>query len=318
MRKELAGFLSIVCLAGFILPAAAGATETAPKPASKPPFRIACGTSRFIQKYSGLTWLTNTCVSALASAALTAWLGGRVHARVKTYSLTDLFDGEFESVDVKLAGSKWEGVPVGRLHAATTGPFKLHYFQRKGHNSGLRTPLLLSLQGEVSQRDLSRGLHCKKIVSVMRFLKLDLPGLGEQRLQILEPKVELEGDKVRVNSWLVTAGADRATGIPLEVLATPHLVGERFIQLNDMKVSSTEIVEPQEFAHFAEELLNPLVDFGRMDTFDHALRFSKLDIANERVKFEGRLLLAPKPTGKAQFSAPFQMAQQSTATPDKK
>jgi hypothetical protein len=168
---------------------------------------------------------------------------------------------------------------------------------------------LVAVDGDVDGKELSNALRSKKVAAGLRFLKLDLPGLGEQRLQVLDPKVDIEGGKVHINSWLVTAGAPKSSGVPLDLLATPQLEGERYVVLHDLKVNSDALVEPEQFSTFAQELFNPLVDFGRLDRFTHAIRFSKLEVADERVNFTGRLLLAPKPSKTPTFSAPFQAAQ---------
>ena len=287
----------------------AAAKENKPKP----PFRTARGISHALQKYSGINWLTNTVASGVTSAALSVKTGSLVKAKVRTYNFTDLLDGEFESVDVKVNGGKFDGMPLGKLHVSTTNPFKMRYFQRKGHNSGLRTPLMVTLEGDVAEKDISKALNSKEVTSQLRFLKLDLPGLGEQHLQVLNPKVELVGDKIKVNSWLVTAGAPHDTGIPLEVVASPRLKDDRLIMLDDLQVKSSEIIEPEKFSQFAADLLNPLVDFGRMDRFTHAIRFQKIDIENERVTFAGRLLLAPKRTKVPTFSAPYHLGEEQKA-----
>jgi hypothetical protein len=280
---------------------------------TKPSFTVSHGLSHSLQKYTGVTWLTDRALSGVASTALSLKTGGIVHAKIRTYGLTDLFDGEFKSVDVRANGGKLHGVPFGKVHIATDTPFKLHYFQRKGHNSGLRTPVLFNIEGDMAEKDVSHALESHVVSSGLRFLKLDLPGLGSQHLQVLNPKVDLRGNKVILDSFLVTAGADKETGIPLHVEAVPRLDGERKVVLKEMQIQSSEIQDPEHFSAFADELLNPLIDFGRMDRFTHAFRMSKLNVDNERVNYAGKLLLAPKPTDKPTFSAPFIVNSQEAA-----
>lgn len=316
VQKRINVVMSSIALVGLSLPAIAAdqaASDSSVdvvaeqrKSAEKAPvFRTGKGVSHFLQKYSGINWLTNTMLTGVASTALSVKTRSLVKAKVRTYNFTDLLDGEFRSFDVKVNGGKFEGVPLGKLHAASNGPFKLRYFKRKGNSPGLvGAPLLVSLDGDVAEKEITRGLNSGKVAGALRFLKLDLPGLGEQRLQIVNPKVELIGDKVKVKSWLITAGASQETGILLEVIASPKLEQERFVVLKDMQVNSSALVESEHFSDFASELLNPLVDFGRMDRLTHAIRFQKLDIANQRVKFSGRLLLAPKPAKTPVAEAP--------------
>ena len=61
-----------------------------------------------------------------------------------------------------------------------------------------------------------------------------------------------------------------------------------------MKVNSPDIAEPEKFAAFAEELLNPIVDFSRMDRKDHAFRLKELAIKKDVVQGGGQLLIAPR------------------------
>ena len=79
--------------------------------------------------------------------------------------------------------------------------------------------------------------NARAVTDSLRFLKIDLPGLGEQHLQVLKPTLNLDADKVILDTYLVTAGADRSSGIPLHVVARPALEQERFIMLKDMQNS---------------------------------------------------------------------------------
>ena len=63
------------------------------------------------------------------------------------------------------------------------------------------------------------------------------------------------------------------------------------------KVESSDIIEPEKFSEFAEELLNPLIDLKRMDRKDHAFRLSSLDVGEKGLTGEGKLILAPKNQG---------------------
>lgn len=286
-----------ICVLGAVSFLGAGpaiATDELP-----PPYKTAGKVSHAIQKYSGLNFISNAIASAVATSALSAYLRGRASVKVKSYNFTDLLQGELRSLDVRIGSGKIYGVPIGALQAKTTTPFKFKYLTKK---PALVTPVLVALDGKVSEQLVGKALRSKTVTENLRFLKLDLPGLGEQHLQVLNPKVDVFGEKVKVNAHLITAGADESTGIDLVISAKPTLEKERFIILKDIEVESKDIQEPQEFAAFAEQLLNPLIDFGRMDRQTHAFRMTKLEVKNDRVHFAGRLLLAPKPVPKAQPS----------------
>jgi len=263
-----------------------------------PPFTVAGKMSHAVQKYSGLTFLANALTSALATAAVSSYVRGAAGVKVRSYNASDLWQGEFRSIEIKLKRGKMHGVPIGSVRLRTTTPFKVSYLPWRKTKRGLTTPVLVAVEGDISEQLVSKALRSKSVSENLRFLKLDLPGLGEQRLQILQPRVRVLGDKVEVKAHLITAGGAPDTGIDLVINGKPVLEKERFIILKDIQIESSDIRDPSEFAVFVEELLNPLIDFGRMDRETHAFRLTELSVKNDRVHFAGRLLLAPRPKPK--------------------
>ncbi len=266
-------------------------------------FQIAGKTSRTIQKYTGLTWVGNHLVSAGAGLALKSRLGGKVKVKARSYSFTDMLQGKFETVEVHMKNSKVKGIPMGTVIARTDQPVKVRYFKKNGQRAGVETPVLVSLSGSINEEQVTRALNSKEISQVLRILKLDLPGLGEQQLQILDPEVLLEKDQITLKTVMITKGAAKETGVPLTIVAHPVLEGDRLIVLKETKIDSKIIEKPELFAQFAEELLNPLFDFGRLDRQSHALRVQKLNLSDKEVSFDGKLLLAPKPKAAAPSQA---------------
>jgi len=154
--------------------------------------------------------------------------------------------------------------------------------------------VLLAVKADLTQENVSHALSQGSVISSLRALKLDLPGLGEQQLQILKPQVTLGDHQVNVNGTLVTAGAAPESGVQLIVTGKPKLEGDDRIVLTDIVVNSPDIVEPEKFAKFVEELLNPLVNLHHFDRPNFALRLDSLSVADERLHAEGRLLIAPR------------------------
>lgn len=261
----------------------------------KPPFPIASKTSMLLQKATGITALTNFVASKACEIAIGQKLGGKIKAKVRVYSLTDLVAGKVKAIDLTAKDASVSGVKVGFLHIATNQPLWVRYRKQHGLRPGVLSPVLVSLEGHVSEKDVTQALQNPKIASSLSALKLDLPGLGSQQLQILDPKVQLEEGKVKIHAWMVTKGAHRETGVPVNISAVPYLEGDAKICVKDTQVESPNIENPKEFALFVTELLNPLVNFGRMDRLDHAFRMQTLTVTEDQVDFAGRLILAPKP-----------------------
>lgn len=289
-KNRLSGALALTaCFFLVTGPVPAGA-----EPAHTPPFPLGKKASRFLQKITGINFLTGFVASRVASSVVSHKLGGRVKVKVRTFSFTDLVAGKIKSLDVALDGSQYRGVPLGHLQIASQHPIWVRYRKRNGEKPGMLAPVLIKIQGSMAEKQLADALATQQIASKLRMIKLDLPGLGEQQLQLLEPQVDFRKSTVVVETLLVTQGASPETGVRLRVEGKPRLVGDSRIVLADMRVASPDIDSPEEFSSFFEKLLNPLVDFSRMDRRDHAFRMQKLKLTDDRAEFSGTLVLAPR------------------------
>lgn len=266
------------------MPQAAGASE----PVEGANFRVAGKTSRAIQKLTGITWITDRLLGLTGVGALKVAIGGNAKIKVRSYSFTDALSGKFRKVEVRLNNSHYHDIPLPELRLSTTTPLHMRA------KSGVVIPVMVSVSGEATEEQISSALKSPKVSSQLNFLRLDLPGLGDQHLQILNPKIQIVDGKVIIDARLITAGAPPETGIEVHISARPVLKDERFIMLEDSKVESPDIVEPEKFSVFLEDLLNPLVDFGRLDRTTRAFRMTELVTDNHKVRFAGKLLLAPK------------------------
>ena len=294
----------ITCLTACWLLVSAGSglscfaqTKTAARPAL----------AHYIRQTLLINWLGNQALSAVLSVALSAKLHGWTVARVKTADITDAFKGDFQSLDVSCRGGTYKGMSLGVVHVHG-GPLALNYRTRANQRRGLRAPLLVSIDGLIRQGDLSRDLESKDVAANLRFLKFEMPGLGEQHLQVLKPHVEIDNDKVLVSCRMVTAGADPSTGISLRVNAVPELDRQRYVRLRNLEILSNDVNDPVHFGPFLETLFNPLVDFARLDRYTHSLRLNNLEVKDGNVRYSARLWLAPKHDDKTENSAPYLMA----------
>ncbi|HEY9714671.1 MAG TPA: LmeA family phospholipid-binding protein, partial [Chroococcales cyanobacterium] len=263
------------------------------KAAAKPQFPVAGPVSHTLQRITGVTWLGEVVANQVAKKALQKKLGGKAKVKVTAYSLTDLIAGKVKAVQVKMVGSNVKNIPLGEVKLATDNPFWYDYHRKEGRIQGLQNPLLLSVEGHLAQDDVTNALASPRVTKQLRGLKLDLPGLGEQQLQVVRPKVQLSKGLVYIDALLVTEGAAEDTGVPIKISGRPELAGDKIV-LKDMKVDSPYIVEPEKFAAFSEELLNPIVDFSRLDRKDHAFRLKNLAVLDDSVDGGGQLLLVPK------------------------
>jgi hypothetical protein len=281
--------------------AEAAKTETAGSSATKsdaaktdtpPPFKVAGKVSRTLQTVTGLNLLGSVVAGQTARMVLKKKIGGDVKVKVKLYSFTDLLAGKVKGVDCSLKGSNIKGVNIGQVSASTNQPVWLDLHDKL--HIQLKTPVLVNVKAALTKDEITSALKSEKVSKSLRGLNLDLPGLGAQQLQVVNPKVDIVEDNVCIDALLKAEGADDSTGVPLKITGKLRLKGDDRVEIADLKVESSDIIEPEKFANFAEELLNPLIDLRRMDRRDHAFRLTTLDINQGGLTSEGRLILAPK------------------------
>jgi LmeA-like phospholipid-binding len=238
--------------------------------------------------------LASVVASSVAKHELRRRLGsGQINVKIRTFSLTDLCAGKVKSVDVKLSHCLVKAFPIGNVKLASSMPI---WFDPgfHGHKAGLRQPIQFIVDAKLNRDQIAQALNNPAVVSSIRGLKLDLPGLGAQQLQILHPNVSLSSDSIVIDCLLVTKGADEATGVHISLAGRPSIEGAK-IYLRDLKVASADIPNPVEFSQFLDELFNPIVDMGRYDRKDHAFRLVDVKIDPQTIQGDGTLVFAPKP-----------------------
>ncbi len=269
----------------------------APKAASKsdtaaPPFPVAGKVSRTLQTVTGLNFLGSLIAGQAAGSVLKKKMGGNVKVKVKLYSFTDLLSGKVKAVDCSMADSKIKGVSLGHINATTNQPIWLDLHDKR--HIQLKAPILVSVKTALTPDEIAAALKSDKVSKSLRGLNLDLPGLGDSQLQVVNPKVAITDENVCIEALLKAEGADDSKGLPIKITGKLRLKGDSRIEIADMKVDSSEIIEPEKFAVFAEELLNPLIDLRKLDRRDHAFRLTSLDVDHNGLVSEGRLLIVPK------------------------
>lgn len=302
MNKRSNELLSLMvtatCFASLMSPLSAycaevsDAAKTEGAKESPPPFKVAGKVSRTLQTVTGLNLLGSVVAGQTAKLVLKKKLGGDVKVKVKLYSFTDLLAGKVKGVDCSLKNSSVKGVNIGQVTASTNQPVWIDLHDKR--HIQLKTPVLVNVKAALTKEQITDALKSERVAKSLRGLNLDMPGLGAQQLQVVNPKVDIVEDNVCIEALLKAEGADDSTGVPLKITGKLKLKGDDRVEIADMKVESSDIIEPEKFANFAEELLNPLIDLKRMDRRDHAFRLSSLDINQSGLSSEGRLILAPK------------------------
>lgn len=242
---------------------------------------------RALQTATGLNLFASLMASRVTGAVLSKKTGGKVKARVSTYSLTDLAAGKVKSLKLVFTHPKLNGVELGEFQIKTQKPI---WFGKRS----LKRANELLVHFKFTQEQLQKVLGDPRATAMLKGLKIDLPGLGAQEIEVIDPAVVINQDSVDIKVFLVTKGASRDTGVQLAIFGQPKLIEERKIVIDSLRIESPTIDEPAIFADFVAKLVNPVIDFARFDRTDHAFRLSVLTVSPGKIEGLGRLLLVPR------------------------
>src|ERR1700722_2949472 len=217
--------LLIVCQVFCLANSASWAdtTDSARYHYPRPSFKITGAFSRILQKCTGVTYISEVTTDYVAQRILKKKFGGKVKVTVKTYSFTDLLHLKVRIATVRMEGSHYKNIPLGKVEIESRTPFWLGLGPHK--RPSLQQSALLSFKMQVSDKELDQILHSERVTSALRLLKLDLssigPGLDEQKLQMHEPELTLDNDLIVLKAVVATSNADPSTGSPLTVSGEP-------------------------------------------------------------------------------------------------
>src|SRR5205814_3313491 len=144
-----------------------------------------------VQKYTGINKATSAIASGIATIALRKQVGGKAKAKIRTYSFTDFLAGKVKSLDVVLKDSSYRGILMRDVEVHSATPIWFRYFKSKDGKPGVRAPILMKVAGRVHEKDISDTLSSPDVSKALRMVKLSLPGMGNQQLQFLQPKVDI-------------------------------------------------------------------------------------------------------------------------------
>jgi hypothetical protein len=259
------------------------------------PYKIANPVSRFFQTVTGLTPLSQFILDQALQTVIHHQVGGKVRVKVKLWSFTDLLTGKIKGARLSLKDASYKGVPMGIVQAQISKPLQLNYVVCANGKKKLKQtfPALICLKLQVREKDLAGALANSKVANALKAMNLDLPGLGQQQLELLNARVDLDNQLMSISGILVTKGAEPETGVPLTVSGNLILKGDDTIVLERANVDCKTIVDAEHFARFLEDLLNPIISLHRFDKPNRALRLDTLVIAKGLVITEGRMILAP-------------------------
>lgn len=260
-----------------------------------PEVEISHPVSRAVQKYTGITLLSDWIGGIIARKALTNDLiDGRLNVRIRNFSATDLIGGRIKTLQLRgrdlVIG---DILPVSHLTLKTDAdsPIYVHH----DDEPVLIRPVAMTLRMELDEADLNRFLAGDQARQKLTGIEVPLPPFRQpEKLDVLSSTVRFQDERITVASLVNIHGAPEENALPVEVSARIVPDGDE-IQLDDVELAVEGIPRTHAVERFIEKNFDELLDLDRIRVQHHKLKFDfkTTEIADGKLVIEADVVVKP-------------------------
>lgn len=264
------------------------------KPLPYPAFKTANGFSRFAQSISGFTPLSGWMANRILRRELGKYISGNLKARLTLYSGSDLLGGkarriEMSGLDVLLD----KFIPLSEFHFQSVEDSPI--FISKGSRPILLKEMRFQVNARMSEADINRMLTSEKGRDILTDLKINIPPFGKQHLDVVNPAVSLEGERITIQS--VMNKHDRPIEFGLPVKVSGKLTARRSrLNLSDLDLRIEGFENTEEIEQLVETYFSEIVNLNHIKVDRHKVKIAieKSEIKDRQLYLEATVKVEPK------------------------
>lgn len=253
---------------------------------SYPEFKTSSRFSQAVQKITGITALSGWIANRIVHKELARHFDGNIDSRLKLYSGTDLMAGKARRF--RLAGKELvydDLLPLSELSLESDQDMPLYV--KKGSKPFLLRPVKFKLHAVISEDDLNRMLKSERGRKLLTAMEVEIPPFGKHELDIMEPVVDFDRDRIVINSLVNKHESSRDKALPVQVSGKLSSHKSR-LQLSDVDINVEGVGEVSEVARLVEAYFSELVDLSKIKVDRHKVR---VDV-NETRLVDNRLVVS--------------------------
>jgi hypothetical protein len=297
-RGVLIGVVGLLAAApGWALPRLEDVTSKAKVELQYPSMELSNPLSRGIQQVTGLNALVSWLGSKMMEKELEKQLRGDIKCAIQSYSALDLMSGKAKQVSLHgehLLYKKF--IPFTELDVTTVEETPLYVLVQK--KPAMIRPVRAEIRAVLTEADLNHVFQTKRGMKQLRNIALNLPPFGEQRIDFLEPKIDLDQDMLVFSAKMNLTGAPVENALPFTARA--RVTTDRkhqALQLKDLAVQAEGIDDLSPLAGFVESYFGKIVKLSRLKVKGHwvDVQLDEPTLGDERLVLHGFVTLSPIP-----------------------
>ena len=262
---------------------------------SYPDFKLSNSFSRGLQQVTGVTPFSSWIANRILRHELSRHIKGHLSSRLTLFSGTDLLAGKARSLT--LSGKNLllnDFIPISDF-SLTSQP-DMPILTSKTSRPILLRPITFHLAMTLSEQDINRMLSSERGRQMLTNMKAKLPPFGMQRFDATNSTVQLDEDRVIINTLMNLHNAPLANALPMTI--SGKIVPERSrLTLSELDLKIEGIQDTQAIAQVVEHYFNELVDLGHLKVERHKVKVQveQSGIQNRQVNLSAQITVTPDP-----------------------
>ncbi len=266
------------------------------KPMPYPPFKTANGFTRFTQTMTGFTPLSGWMANCILQRELKKQVSGKLQSHLSLYSGSDLLRGKARRIEIRGHQVVLNGlIPLSEFQLETREDSPL--FVSNDRRPILLKPLDLSLTARMTEADVNAMLNNRKGQTLLNNLVVVIPPFGKQALDVLNPKVNFEGDRITLVSLVNKHNQPVEKGLPVQISGQLSAENSRLNLKNmDLQVSGFELDELKEVSQLIENYFGEIVNLNHIKVERHTIKVQveQTDIVDKQLQFKANIHVEPQ------------------------
>lgn len=258
------------------------------------PYETSNFVTRGIQGVFGLNWLFHQVAESQVEKQIKKVItSGDVKVKIKPYSAMDLLDGKMRSFDVKGKNIVANGFHISSFEVKSLCDYvSVDY---KKNPVELREPVLAGLKASITQNDINKSLSSPEWKENFEKIKVKVFDTDISLFEFLDPRVEIDKDKIYISSSLHLAGTPRFLSIPL-YFGTGLRVDNNKLKFVGVKMISKGLgANLGPISEFLDKMAVCALDFNLLNNSTMNINIKKILVNNGKIDLDGTLWLAAAP-----------------------
>jgi hypothetical protein len=270
-----------------------------------PVFKTANGFNRFAQRMTGFTPLSGWMANRILRRELQKQVSGKLDSHLSLYSGSDLLGGKARRIQIRGQQVVVNGlIPLQEFQLETLDSSSL--FVSKDRRPILLKPLDLSLTARMAEADVNAMLNSRQGQKRLSNLEVMIPPFGKQALDVLNPKVSFEGERITLVSLVNKHNQPMENALPVQLSGQLSAEKSRLNLRNlDLQIGGFEQEELRELSQFIENYFSEIVNLNQIRVERHTVKVQveQSEIVDGILQLKAKIHVEPQRKYLEKFSA---------------